>query len=219
MNTSNKTSKTRLPLIVGINGIANAGKDTIASMVTLSLKDNCNLSVKTFAFADRLKKACSVLFGVPLEHFHDRQVKEVKIPYWNMSPRQMAQKMGTEACRYGIRDDIWIKAINQEILESGVDVAFITDVRFDNEAEYVHGKSLETVGSQIHLHNTNPGIVVNITRSNQTKIADSAHASEQGIDEKHIDWKIENQQGNPFFAAGELQRIILDELKERGVSP
>jgi hypothetical protein len=205
------------PLIIGINGIAGAGKDTIANMVALSLDRDNGFKVKTFAFADRLKKASAVVFGVPLEHFYDRIKKEEIISFWNMSPRQMAQKMGTEACRVGIRDDIWFKALHQEIMESGVDVAFITDVRFDNEALYVRGETYEDVeGTNTRApHNPYPGVVVNIFRSNQTLISDSDHVSEKGIKAELKDETIENVNGNPFAAAAALQRIVISELEYR----
>lgn len=208
---------THTPLIIGINGIAGAGKDTIANMVALSLDRDNGYKVKTFAFADRLKKASAVVFGVPLEDFYDRHKKEEIVPFWNMSPRQMAQKMGTEACRVGIRDDIWFKALHQEIMASGVDVAFITDVRFDNEALYVRGETYEDVdGTNTRApHNPYAGVVVNIFRSNQALISDSDHVSEKGIKTELKDETIENVNGNPFAAAAALQRIVISELEHR----
>lgn len=208
----------KAPLIVGINGIAGAGKDTIANMVALSLEKDSGYKVKCFAFADRLKQACSVLFNVPLEHFYDRIKKEQTVSYWNMSPRQMAQKMGTEACRHGIRDDIWIKALNQDIMNSGVDVAFITDVRFDNEALYTHGETYEIYDEETgesHPHNPYPGVVVTIHRTNQVLISNSDHASEKGIKDELKDYVVENVSGNPFAAAARLLEIIMEELPKR----
>src|SRR5690606_20154405 len=105
----------REPLIVGVNGIAGAGKDTISNMVILSLRNDHNLKAKAFAFADNLKRAASIIFNVPLDHFYDRSHKEEVVPYWGLSPRQMAQLLGTDACRKGIRDDIWIKSLESSI--------------------------------------------------------------------------------------------------------
>ncbi len=184
----------KTPLIIGVSGLAGAGKDTISNMVLLSLTNDHGMSGRCFAFADSLKKAASIIFNVPLELFHDRIKKEEVIEYWGMSPRQMAQKLGTEACRKGIRDDIWIKSLESTVINSGVDIAFVTDVRFDNEAEFVH------------KHN---GIVFNIYRPDQKTIADSGHASEAGITPKLVTHRVENKTGNPFVAAAELQSIIL----------
>lgn len=193
--------KYNLPLIIGINGIAGAGKDTVSDMVKLSLQKDHKLTVESFAFADSLKKAASIIFHVPLSHFYDRELKEAVNPYWNLSPRQMAQQLGTEACRKGIRDDIWIKSLQSTIEESGVDIAFITDTRFDNEAEYV-------------LSNDR-AMVVEIVREGQKKIADSGHASEQPLIPQNITHTIKNVEGNAFIAAAELQNIVLAAIKAK----
>ena len=187
------------PLIIGVNGIAGAGKDTISNMVIISLQNDHGLKAKAFAFADSLKKAASIIFNVPLELFHDRVKKEEVIPYWGMSPRQMAQLLGTEACRKGIRDDIWIKSLVSNVISADVDVAFITDVRFDNEAEFVKSDGKH-------------GVVVNIRRDNQAVIKDSGHASEAGIEPELIDHHIINITGNVFKAASDLQTIVLQEI-------
>lgn len=182
------------PIIIGVNGLAGAGKDTISNMVLLSLQKDHGFKGKCFAFADNLKKAASTIFNVPLNHFYDRNLKEEQTSYWGMSPRQMAQLLGTEACRKGIRDDIWIKSLESTVLSSGVDIAFVTDVRFDNEAQFVRD---------------NLGIVVNVYRPDQKIITTSTHASEAGISDSLIDHKIENITGNPFVAAAALQNLIL----------
>lgn len=194
-----ETNTSKIPLVIGINGLAGAGKDTVANMVLLSLQKDHGLNVKCFAFADNLKKAASVIFNVPLEWFFDRSKKEETIPYWNLSPRQMAQLLGTEACRKGIRDDIWIKSLESTILTSGVDVAFITDARFDNEAEFILGQDA--------------GLVIRVVREGQKTIATSSHASEQPLKPENITSTINNVEGNAFVAAAELQTIVLRTLK------
>lgn len=190
----------RSPIIVGINGIAGAGKDTVANMVKLSLQKDHKLAVECFAFADNLKKAASNIFNVPLHNFYDRDIKEIKNPYWNMSPREMAQQLGTEACRKGIRDDIWIKSLQSTILTANVDVAFVTDVRFDNEAGFVK-------------HNN--GVVIKIVREGQNTIATSNHDSEQPLQSENVTQIIHNVEGNAFVAAAELQGIVLRVLHNR----
>lgn len=198
------------PLIIGVNGVAGAGKDTISNMVKFSLEQDHNLKVQCFAFADNLKKAASIIFNVPIDDFFDRNRKEQQIPYWGMSPRQMAQQLGTEACRKGIRDDIWIKSLESSIIHSAVDIAFITDVRFDNEAQFVMNFG---AGMTEGCHLTScSGIVVNIFRNDQVLIKDSAHASENGIDKKYVTHEIENITGNAFHAAAQLQSIILKRI-------
>ncbi|QDJ96400.1 deoxynucleoside monophosphate kinase [Xanthomonas phage Xoo-sp13] len=189
-----------IPVIIGINGLAGAGKDTVANMVRLSLQKDHGLKVECFAFADNLKRAASVIFNVPLESFYDRKLKEENISYWNMSPRQMAQQLGTEACRKGIRDDIWIKSLQSTILTSGVDIAFVTDVRFDNEALFVKHQN---------------GVVIRVVREGQAKIITSDHASEQPLEPENVTQVINNVEGNTFVAASELQAVVLRILRNR----
>lgn len=82
-------------LWIGINGLAGSGKDTVAKMMQFILEalyndvntawerwqkfvdetemsyKNChNLKSVSIAFADQLKKLCSVMFGVPIERFY-----------------------------------------------------------------------------------------------------------------------------------------------------
>jgi len=60
--------KTMSKKIIGICGHAGSGKDTIA----LKLAE---FGVVRVAFADKLKAVVSAIYGVPLEAFHDRELK------------------------------------------------------------------------------------------------------------------------------------------------
>ena len=78
--------------LIGIHGHAGVGKDTVADY--LGRYQN----VYKEAFADPLKRACAAAFGVPLEWFYDRELKEQKL-FWGVTPRQTAQFVGTEMFR------------------------------------------------------------------------------------------------------------------------
>ena len=80
--------------LIGLTGHAGVGKDTVRSYLHKKYPNTWGL-----AFADSLKEAAAQLFGIPLDHFYDSQVKEVTNPYWNVSPRQIAQFFGTEMVR------------------------------------------------------------------------------------------------------------------------
>ena len=58
------------PLVIGLCGKANSGKDTIGAY----LEDSWMF--KQTAFAAPLKSAVSELFGVPIDMFNDRTKKE-----------------------------------------------------------------------------------------------------------------------------------------------
>lgn len=89
------------------------------------------------------------------------------------SPRRLLQLIGTEFAR-GINDNIWIEIAEQEYKDQGS--LIITDVRFKNEAEWIHKKG----GSVIQI----------IGRDNSG--SKDLHSSESGIPGDLIDVKLDN---------------------------
>ena len=77
------------------------------------------------------------------------ELKEEPHPYWGISPRQIAQFMGTEVFREKIQElipdignDFWIKVMYAHMLKIPLDETFhvgyvISDVRFQNEVDLV----------------------------------------------------------------------------------
>lgn len=64
--------------------------------------------------------------------------KEVVIPYWGMSPREMFQKVGTEAGRNIFGEDLWLKRWRYHYAQYGsISNYVVPDVRFENEAKYI----------------------------------------------------------------------------------
>ena len=63
--------------IIGLVGAYKSGKDTVGQYIV----DNYNGT--RYAFADKLKKVCSDVFGIPLENFYDQDLKDTftTIPY------------------------------------------------------------------------------------------------------------------------------------------
>jgi len=155
---------TLLP-ILGIAGEINSGKDTVAKAIHAAFEDRV---IHSYAFADPVKRACSEIFGIPLHYFYDRELKEKIVPEWGISPRQMMEQIGTDCCRNIIRDDIWIIRGHQwhKKVSSETDhgLCLITDVRYENEADYI-----EQCGGYV-IHVQNPS-------ANST----SEHSSNQGI--------------------------------------
>lgn len=131
--------------LIGIIGHAGAGKDTFAEELHF-------YSYVQFAFADTLKEACSSLFGISLSSFYDRNIKEEEDPYWGVSPREIAQFVGTELIRENmhklipnIKDNFWIESLKYKlyILKQKIESnnqefkAVITDCRFKNEVSFI----------------------------------------------------------------------------------
>lgn len=161
-------------MLIGITGKAGSGKTTLG-----------NILVKRrfidVAFADTLKSAAAIIFALPIEYFYDFELKEKPIGFWQLSPRQMLQKLGTEACRNNIDKDIWIKSLEASLsanFSPNNDIV-ITDVRFDNEAEMIRKKG---------------GIVFHIVTSRESQLDDDtkAHASEVEVEFKQGDFLLWN---------------------------
>lgn len=156
--------KSDLPSIIGINGLINSGKDTTASLILEKFPDR----YKTYAFAEPLKEAIVILFGFTRQQLEDRVLKEQIDPFWGFSPRNVIQLLGTEYGRNMIRKDVWIKRAQQEFeknLKNGYGT-IITDVRFNNEAEWIR-----SINGSLIISVINPYSPIN----------SSSHESEQGI--------------------------------------
>lgn len=119
--------------IIGVSGRAGAGKDTIAAALRRD-------GFERIAFADPLKRACAIVFGLTHEQTHGRE-KEIVDLRWGLSPRQIMQRFGTEAIRDVFGEDVWIKSMAAQIervrAEGSKRGVVIPDVRFPNEAEAV----------------------------------------------------------------------------------
>ena len=130
-------------MIVGFCGLIGSGKDTAADYLV-----NYH-GFRRDSFANSLKDALSNIFG------WDRTLLEGKTnesrawrdqvdTWWadrldipNLTPRLMLQLWGTEVCRAGFHDDIWIASLENKLRKTTDDVV-ISDVRFPNEIKAIH---------------------------------------------------------------------------------
>ena len=153
------------PLLIGLCGNAGVGKDTFAEPFH-------SFGFRQYAFAGPVKEVCEKAFGISPDYFTDRQLKEEVHPYWEKSPRELAQLVGTELFREYFGNDFWIRRLELQLIldfDSKEEVkAVISDVRFQNEAQWI----LDSGGILVHL--TRPGYVGNV--------GISGHVSEAVID-------------------------------------
>lgn len=162
--------------LIGIVGQAGAGKDTIASYI-MGRYQNCYGQ----HFASPIKDACSAAFGIPRSHFTDPEFKEKLNEFWRVSPRKIAQFVGTEMFRdlayklVSCGNDFWIhrhygRLSGQLILDDdGVyeagDTVLVPDVRFQNEIDYIEEQG---------------GVLIHVIRPGQEgNVGIYGHASEQ----------------------------------------
>jgi hypothetical protein len=157
--------------VVGFCGFISAGKDTAADYL-------CNYhGFRRDSFANSLKDAVACVFGwdrILLEGRtkEAREWREQADLWWSdrlgksITPRAILQYWGTEVCRHGFHDDIWIASLENKMRKT-TDNIVISDVRFPNEIAAIHN-----VG----------GIVVRIKRGDEPEWYDAAVSCNLGPD-------------------------------------
>lgn len=176
------SSNNKLPNLIGITGFKRCGKDTTG----LYLINNHNY-IK-YSFAGALKAACSEIFMFDYEQTEGSK-KEDFDERWNINPRKVFQRFGTEIFRDSLeqffpemkhlKNNFWIyrfKIWYQEQIRKNPNVRIVvTDVRFQNEADII-----KELG----------GIIIKVSRKNI--MSDDKHASEINILNIKADYDIKN---------------------------
>lgn len=156
------------PFLLGFAGKAHSGKDFSAAYI---IQNYPNLKIAKVAFADAVRDMVRPIFDV--DDIYRRGSKEDLIDGFGISLREVLQSLGTDWGRSMISKDLWIKVLDKRISEqySDFDVVIISDVRFDNERDYIIN---------------NGGKVINITgaKDKHNKSKFSEHASEWGIEDE-----------------------------------
>jgi hypothetical protein len=156
--------------IIGICGFIGSGKDTAADYLV-----NFH-EFRRDSFAATLKDAVSAVFGWDRELLEGRtksarEWREQVDPWWanrlnmpNLTPRLVLQLWGTEVCRKGFHDDIWIASLESR-LRNATDSIVISDCRFPNEI-----KAIKDAG----------GKVIRVTRGPDPEWYDAAVSVNKG---------------------------------------
>jgi hypothetical protein len=129
-------------MIIGFVGFIGSGKDTAADYLV-----NFH-GFRRDSFANTLKDAVSAVFGwdrIMLEGRtkESREWREQQDDWWTnrlgmvITPRWVLQNWGTEVCRNGFHDDIWIASLENKMRKTGDNIV-ISDVRFPNEIKAIH---------------------------------------------------------------------------------
>ena len=148
--------------LIGITGKARSGKDSLATHAW------SKYGFTRIAFADPVKLAAQQKFGLTADQTWNDDLKEVVIPHWGLTPRQIFQREGTEAGRNVFGGDIWLRRfmLTYNMLKNTDDI-IVPDVRFDNESDL-----LRSLG----------GIIIEVRRGRAGLSGEAgAHASEAGL--------------------------------------
>jgi hypothetical protein len=159
-------------MIIGFVGFIGSGKDTAADYLV-----NFH-EFRRDSFANTLKDAVAAVFGwdrIMLEGrtAEARKWREQVDQWWanrlgipELTPRWVLQRWGTEVCRKGFHDDIWIASVENKMRKTADNIV-ISDVRFPNEIKAIHSAG---------------GIVVRVKRGDDPEWYDAAVSANSGPD-------------------------------------
>jgi len=156
-------------MIIGLIGKKRVGKTTFSDYLVDKYQ------FKTIAFADPIKESAKIIFNLTEEQVNG-DLKEIIDKRWDLTPRQILQKLGTEGCRNIFGQDIWIKRLKMELSKEENNNIIVSDIRFPNEAEAVKemgGKLIKIIKSDLPINK-------------------DSHISEQLIDKIESDMLIKN---------------------------
>jgi hypothetical protein len=130
------------------------------------------------SFAGPMKRGVLHLLGINEADLEEPN-KSQELTGWGFTPRYFMQQLGTEFLRNVIHPDFHLKRMDMEIANIDKMVRskgdyVISDVRFDNEAQYIHDRG---------------GAVIIIERDGLVRMN---HASEAGITITEHDFVISN---------------------------
>ena len=129
-------------MIIGVTGFIGSGKDTVANYLTTFH------GYKRISFAGTLKDACAAVFGWDREMLEgttksSREWREQLDLWWSerlnipeLTPRWVLQQWGTEVCRNGFHNDIWVASVENQLRKTRDNIV-ITDCRFANEVNAI----------------------------------------------------------------------------------
>lgn len=178
-------------MIIGINGYAGSGKDTVGEIIKY-LHPSEHWEIKKFA--GKLKEVASIILGIPTVMFENQEFKKKNLPQmWSdhgmpMTVRDFLQRLGTDALREGLHPNTWVNALMGEYTQTehgGYDSEgtslykypnwIVTDCRFPNEATAIKNQG---------------GVVIKINRPGVNAV--NAHPSEVALDHWNFDYTIDN---------------------------
>lgn len=128
-------------MIIGVCGLIGSGKGTVSDIL---VEEH---GFKKISFADSLKDAVAAVFSWDRELLEgdtdvSRMWRETKDTWWadrlgipDLTPRLILQLWGTEVCRTGFHNDIWIASLERK-LRSNTNYV-IPDTRFPNEVNLI----------------------------------------------------------------------------------
>lgn len=178
-----------------------------------SIEGHHNSTFEIKKFAGKLKTMASLLTGIPVEKFEDQEFKKTYLSEeWNspynipfsgpdfvehdgrMTVRELLQKLGTDAMRDNLHENVWVNALFADYYETkGLESVpddrkllytcnwIITDMRFPNEMDAVYKREGFTIR-----------VVRDYALRGGPEDPKNQHPSETALDDSHFDYEIIN---------------------------
>ena len=178
-----------------------------------SIDGHHNSTFEVKKFAGKLKTMASLLTGIPVEKFEDQEFKKTYLSEeWNspynipfsgpdfvehdgrMTVRELLQKLGTDAMRDNLHENVWVNAlfadykgiITEPAKFGGTAIGeypnwVITDMRFPNEMDAVYKREGFTIR-----------VVRDYALRGGPEDPKNQHPSETALDDSHFDYEIIN---------------------------
>ncbi len=157
--------------LIGIHGKPRSGKDTIAD----HLRDKYKLL--RYGPSVPVKRVAAVMFDVPEAVFSDDKLKDTIDPFWNITYRQMAQKVGKECSRDLFGEDFWLRHVERALQTMDHPGIVLADLRYANEASWVRQQG---------------GLVLFVKRDQRGFVSNEGHPAEQGLSDDLADVIVSN---------------------------
>ena len=171
-------------MLIALHGRKRSGKNTFAAGMAPYVTE--------LAFATPVKQVAQTVFGVPLDTAPSDE-------YTGFTARELWQKVGTE-CFRDVFPGVWVNNLANRYEKSNGHVV-ITDLRFEDEAEWIKSQG---------------GIIVGISRIGID--TSDKHRSEAGIPLTMCDYVVKNNGTEQEFKKAGRQFLIEqtgDEFKDR----
>lgn len=130
-------------MLIGICGKKRTGKDTLALILSKLLKEQGTFS-GIIHFADHLKQVAAKLTGVEVHYFFNDDLKDVVLPEWGMTPRDILMKIDKGLIpQFGGALFVRPVAGAHDLFQKGFSnrATLIADVRFDRETQWLRANN------------------------------------------------------------------------------
>lgn len=94
-------------------------------------KNSKRFNIEQKSFAHKVKQCASIILNISIEVLDSSNFKDTYLKDWGMTGREFLQKLGTDAMRFGLHRDVWVKALLSDLNEKSKWI--VTDTRFLNE--------------------------------------------------------------------------------------